>query len=112
MMAKEPGTRFQTPGEVARALLPFVKKENRGSAGARPTIIVAGPPEAKPVPPAAPRAPVRPAAEPANTPPPLPTIAAQPGLSRVRPAMKEAPEPPPLPAKPPQPAARKRSWTA
>ena len=32
MMAKEPGRRFQTPGEVAQALTPFFKK---GSVGAR-----------------------------------------------------------------------------
>ena len=40
MMAKEPGRRFQTPGEVARALTPFIKK---GDA-------VAVPPESKPGP--------------------------------------------------------------
>ncbi len=40
MMAKEPGRRFQTPGEVARALMPFIKK---GDA-------VSMPPESKPGP--------------------------------------------------------------
>jgi serine/threonine protein kinase len=33
MMAKEPGRRFQTPGEVSRALTPFLRKES-GSIGA------------------------------------------------------------------------------
>ncbi len=36
MMAKEPTDRFQTPGAVARALLPFITKGNPGPAGPRP----------------------------------------------------------------------------
>ncbi len=36
MMAKEPGRRFQTPGEVAQALTPFIKKGNVASTGSKP----------------------------------------------------------------------------
>jgi len=38
MMAKEPERRFQTPGEVAKALVPFFKKANVASQEARPEI--------------------------------------------------------------------------
>ena len=42
MMAKEPGRRFQTPGEVAQALTPFFKKGNVASTGSKPEISQAG----------------------------------------------------------------------
>jgi serine/threonine protein kinase len=38
MMAKEPGRRFQTPGEVARALAPFFKRD--GATGSTPELSV------------------------------------------------------------------------
>ena len=42
MMAKEPGRRFQTPGEVAQALTPFFKKGNVASTGSKPEFSQAG----------------------------------------------------------------------
>ncbi len=42
MMAKEPGRRFQTPGEVAQALTPFFKKGNVASTGSKPELSQAG----------------------------------------------------------------------
>ncbi len=42
MMAKEPGRRFQTPGEVAQALTPFFKKGSVALTGASPEISQAG----------------------------------------------------------------------
>ena len=47
MMAKEPGRRFQTPGEVAQALTPFFKKGSVALTGASPEISQAGQPDAK-----------------------------------------------------------------
>ena len=47
MMAKEPGRRFQTPGEVAQALTPFFKKGNAASMGPKSEVSQAGQPEAK-----------------------------------------------------------------
>ena len=38
MMAKEPGRRFQTPGEVAQALMPFFKKVGVADKGVNPEI--------------------------------------------------------------------------
>ena len=46
MMAKEPGRRFQTPGEVAQALTPFFKKGSVAIKGVNPEISQAGQPEA------------------------------------------------------------------
>jgi len=46
MMAKEPGRRFQTPGEVAQALTPFFKKGSVAFKGANPEVSQAGQPEA------------------------------------------------------------------
>ena len=42
MMAKEPGRRFQTPGEVAQALMPFFKTGNVASTGSKPEFSQAG----------------------------------------------------------------------
>jgi serine/threonine protein kinase len=42
MMAKEPGRRFQTPGDVAQALTPFLKKGNVASTGSKPEVSQAG----------------------------------------------------------------------
>ncbi len=47
MMAKEPGRRFQTPGEVAQALTPFFKKGNVATTGSKPEFSQAGRPDAK-----------------------------------------------------------------
>jgi serine/threonine protein kinase/type 1 glutamine amidotransferase len=49
MMAKEPAKRFQTPGEVAQALLPFFKPGAVGSVGSKPEISQIERPEARPV---------------------------------------------------------------
>ena len=69
MMAKEPGRRFQTPGEVAQALTPFFKKGSVAVKGAKPEISQAGQPEAKQATPGAVSVPPRPAAE--RTPAPV-----------------------------------------
>ena len=61
MMAKEPGRRFQTPGEVAQALTPFFKK---GSVGARVSNVEASQvrqPEGRPESPAKGSVPTQPA---------------------------------------------------
>ena len=42
MMAKEPGRRFQTPGEVARALIPFFRKASAALTGSKPEVSQAG----------------------------------------------------------------------
>ena len=47
MMAKEPGRRFQTPGEVAQALTPFFKTGGMAVKGANPEISQAGQLEAE-----------------------------------------------------------------
>jgi len=47
MMAKQPGRRFQTPGEVAQALTPFFKKGGVAFKGANPEVSQVGQPEAK-----------------------------------------------------------------
>ena len=47
MMAKEPGRRFETPGQVAQALTPFFKKGSVVRTGASPEISQAGRPDAK-----------------------------------------------------------------
>ena len=46
MMAKEPGRRFQTPGEVAQALMPFFKKASATVPAENPEISQVGRPEA------------------------------------------------------------------
>ncbi len=63
MMAKEPGRRFQTPGEVAQALTPFFKKGNVASTGSKPEFSQAGQPDAKQATPGAVSVPPRPARE-------------------------------------------------
>jgi hypothetical protein len=42
MMAKDPGRWFQTPGEVAQALMPFFKKRSPGLVGSNPEVSRAG----------------------------------------------------------------------
>ena len=69
MMAKEPGRRFQTPGEVAQALTPFFKKGSVAVTGANPEISQAGQPDAKQATPGAVSVPTRPATE--RTPAPV-----------------------------------------
>ena len=69
MMAKEPGRRFQTPGEVAQALTPFFKKGSAPVKGATAEISQAGEPEAKQPTPGAVSVPPRPAQE--RTPAPV-----------------------------------------
>jgi formylglycine-generating enzyme required for sulfatase activity/serine/threonine protein kinase len=69
MMAKEPGRRFQTPGEVARALTPFFKKGGVAVKGVDPEVSQMGQPEATHSTPATPSAPSRPAVR--RTPAPL-----------------------------------------
>ncbi len=61
IMAKEPGRRFQTPGEVARALTPFFKTGGMAVKGANPEISQVGQLEAKESTPGAVSAPLRPA---------------------------------------------------
>ncbi len=68
MMAKEPGRRFQTPGEVAQALTPFFKKGSAALTGASPEISQAGQPDAKQATPGAVSVPTRPATERAPSP--------------------------------------------
>ena len=63
MMAKEPGRRFQTPGEVAQVLTPFFKKGNVASTGSKPEFSQAGQPDAKQATPGAVSVPPRPARE-------------------------------------------------
>jgi len=46
MMAKDPGRRFQTPGEVAQALRPFFKKGSVSVEGANPGVSQVGQPDA------------------------------------------------------------------
>jgi serine/threonine protein kinase len=48
MMAKEPERRFQTPVDVAQALVPFFKKSNTALKGSNPEVSKAGQPEVKP----------------------------------------------------------------
>ena len=69
MMAKEPGRRFQTPGEVAQALTPFFKKGSVAVTGASPEISQAGQPDAKQATPDTVSVPPRPAQE--RTPAPV-----------------------------------------
>ncbi len=45
MMAKQPGRRFQTPGEVAQALTPFFKKGSAAFKGVNPEVSQVGQPE-------------------------------------------------------------------
>ena len=104
MMAKEPDRRFQTPGAVAQALVPFVKKANPGPVGSAPEISRAGPPAAQPGRPVAVRGPARPAVETPPTPPPLPRSPAPP--APARPAVGMPPGPPPLRRNPPPPPPR------
>ncbi len=59
MMAKEPGRRFQTPGEVAQALVPFFKKGSAAARGANAEFSQAGQPDAKPATPGAVSVPTR-----------------------------------------------------
>ncbi len=47
MMAKEPDRRFQTPGEVAQALVPFFKPASSGALGSKPEVPQAGQPVAR-----------------------------------------------------------------
>ena len=63
MMAKEPGRRFQTPGEVAQALVPFFKKGSAAVRGANAEFSQAGQPDAKPATPGAVSVPTRPTTE-------------------------------------------------
>ena len=69
MMAKEPGRRFQTPGEVAQALTPFFKKGSVTVKGANPEVSQVGQPEATQSTPGAVSVPTRPAME--RTPAPV-----------------------------------------
>ncbi len=104
MMAKEPADRFQTPGDVARALTRFLRDGSPGAAGTKPDASAAVPvsPAAEPTRPVAARAPVT-APTPPPTPPPLTTKPAPP--VPVRQAAAKAPAPPPLPTKPAPPAS-------
>jgi formylglycine-generating enzyme required for sulfatase activity/serine/threonine protein kinase len=86
MMAKEPEDRFQSPGDVARALTPFVSDGTRASV------------ESKPAASAAARAAAQPAAPTATTPPPLPRNPAPP--KPARPIAATASAPPPIPNDP------------
>ena len=63
MMAKEPSRRFQTPGDVARALTPFFKTGGVAAKGANPEISQAGQLEAEESTLGAVSAPLRPATE-------------------------------------------------
>jgi len=63
MMAKQAGRRFQTPGEVARALTPFFKKGSVAVKEANPEKYQAGQPDAKEATPDALSMPPRPAME-------------------------------------------------
>ena len=63
MMAKEPRRRFQAPGEVAQALVPFFKKGSAAVRGANAEFSQAGQPDAKPAPPGAVSVPTRPTTE-------------------------------------------------
>ena len=107
MMAKEPINRFQTPGTVAQALLPFITKGNSGPAGPAPEVSRTVPPDPRPGRPAAVRAPARPAAETAPAPPPLPRNSPP---SPVRPAAGMAPAPHRSRGIPRR-RARRRPWT-
>ncbi|HKI21565.1 MAG TPA: protein kinase, partial [Isosphaeraceae bacterium] len=69
MMAKEPGRRFQTPGEVAQALTPFFKKGSVAVKGANAEISQAGQPGATQSAPRPVSVPTRPAME--RTPAPV-----------------------------------------
>ncbi len=71
MMAKEPGRRFQTPGEVAQALTPFIKKGNVASTGSKPEFSQAGRADTKQATAGAGSVPTRPAA--ASAPAPRPS---------------------------------------
>jgi hypothetical protein len=68
LMAKEPARRFQTPGEVAEALVPFFKKGNVALVGSKPDISRPELPEAKPAAPGAVPMPPRPHTDTASAP--------------------------------------------
>ena len=69
MMAKEPGRRFQTPGEVAQALAPFFKKGSEALTPANPELSRAARRDAKQATPGAVSGPTRPATD--TTPQPV-----------------------------------------
>ena len=83
MMAKEPERRFQTPKEVAQALLPFFKKGNVGAAGSRAEMSQVGRPDEGRVPTRVRTVPT----QPATNRPPVPA----PGVET--PAAPDRPEP-------------------
>ena len=70
MMAKEPSRRFQTPGEVAQALVPFFKPGTVVPVGSKPNVSHAGQPESKQATSGAVPVPTRPATEIATAPAP------------------------------------------
>ena len=95
MMAKQPEHRFQTPAEVARALVPFFKGGKTAPASA-----ISSPPVSQPA-----RPPVLPAGQ---------TVIESPAGLPPAPSNLQAPAVPPMPAGSPQapvnPGASGRSW--
>jgi serine/threonine protein kinase len=103
MMAKDPAERFQTPGEVAKALTPFMKKASGGSASGQFQAVP--PPAATPPVPGASSSVATPAKPPAFGP-------EQPSWdSLIDLREKEGPAPAPLPEAPDAtPQGQSRRW--
>ncbi len=98
MMAKEPARRFQTPGEVAQALVPFFSKGTPGSSKSRVETRPTGQSAVHQEWPGAASARTRTATERAPVPPPLPRDPTP--TTPERPARTRPPVPPPLPRDP------------
>jgi formylglycine-generating enzyme required for sulfatase activity len=105
MMAKDPGHRFQTPGEVAQALTPFFLIGTPGSMASKPQASSAVPPRTEPARPVAARGAAQPPTASAAAPPPLPRDPVQPKSVPVRPAVERSLAPPPLPKNSVQPTS-------
>ncbi len=110
MMAKDPARRFQTPGEVAQALVPFFKKGDGGSVGTRLAVSQTGPLEVKRT--AADTSSAPTPSAPSLAPAPSPLVKPPNAMARVEPqweSLIEIPETEPL-RKLAEPPRRRPPW--